>query len=124
MSTRKQERFCPQDMSLANRFCIWELGRDIEIWKSLRRRKFSRVWGWIRNIYISISINVLMTTIAVSQNTLQVLTRIKERMKARSLEEAIKRLMQKHEKIPISRFGSQKKLKEFRKEERVNSHEL
>ena len=65
-----------------------------------------------------------MTTIAVSQNTLQVLTRIKERMKARSLEEAIKRLMQKHEKIPISRFGSQKKLKEFRKEERVNSHEL
>lgn len=66
----------------------------------------------------------MSTTIAVKESTLQLLTKVKEKMNADSLDETIIMVLQKVEKIPSSRFGSQPKLKPFTEKERANSHEL
>ena len=66
----------------------------------------------------------MVTTIAVKESTLQLLTKIKERMNASSLDEAIVKLLQKAENVPISRFGSQPKLKQFSEKERARFHGL
>jgi len=64
------------------------------------------------------------TTIAVKESTLQLLTKIKERLNTTSLDETIVHVLEKAENIPNSRFGSQPKLKRFTEKERTNSHEL
>jgi len=64
------------------------------------------------------------TTIAIKENTAQILALLKERMKAKSMDETINRILQKTENVSISRFGSNPKLKEFSEKERANSHEL
>lgn len=78
-----------------------------------------------RFIYIDIFIFIIMTTtIAVKESTAQLLAKFKEKMKANSIDEAIVKMLQKAENIPISRFGSQPKLKSFSDKERAGSHEL
>lgn len=64
------------------------------------------------------------TTIAVKESTAQILMRLKERLNAKSMDEAINKILQKTEKIPVSRFGSNPNLKEFKEKERATSHEL
>ena len=66
----------------------------------------------------------MTTTIAVKESTLQLLTQVKERINANSLDETIVRVITKAENIPASRFGSQPKLKRFTEKERASSHEL
>ena len=66
----------------------------------------------------------MSTTIAVKESTLQLLTKVKERLNANSLDETIVRVLEKVENIPNSRFGSQPKLKPFTEKERASSHEL
>ncbi len=71
------------------------------------------------------SITIIMTTtIAVKESTLQLLTQVKGKINASSLDETIVRVVAKAENIPHSRFGSQPKLKPFTEKERANSHEL
>ena len=77
---------------------------------------------WL-DITISIIIN-MSTTIAVKESTLQLLTKLKEKMNANSLDDTIIKLLQKVENIPTTRFGSQPKLKSFIEKERAYSHEL
>ena len=64
------------------------------------------------------------TTIAVRESTVQLLTKVKEKLGAGSLDEAIVKILQKVEKVPSTRFGSQPKLKRFAENERARSHEL
>ena len=66
----------------------------------------------------------MTTTIAVKENTAQLLTSIKKKMGFGSIDETIIKIIEKAEKIPNSRFGSQPNLKKFKEEERAYSHEL
>ena len=66
----------------------------------------------------------MVTSIAVNEGTVQMLTKLKREMNVGSLDETIVRILQKVENIPKSRFGSQPKLKQFTEKERSNSHEL
>lgn len=66
----------------------------------------------------------MVTTIAVKESTLQLLTQIKKKMGADSLDETIVRVMQKAEDIPTTRFGTQPKLKKFSESERAHFHGL
>ena len=65
-----------------------------------------------------------MKTIAVKESTLQVLSEIKERLKAQSLDETIVKIIQEVDAIPKSRFGKQPKLKKFKRGERSKFHDL
>ena len=64
------------------------------------------------------------TTIALKENTLQILSNLKDKMKARSIEEVIIRILQKSGDISKTRFGSNSKLKKFQEKERAIAHEL
>ncbi|MBI2452026.1 hypothetical protein HYV50_03025 [Candidatus Pacearchaeota archaeon] len=64
------------------------------------------------------------TTIAVKSSTAQVLLRLKEKLRAKSVDEAIVKILQKTEKISLSRFGSNPKLRSFTEKERAKFHEL
>ena len=64
------------------------------------------------------------TTIAIKESTAQMLTHIKKKTNARSLDEVIVSAVRKAENLPKSRFGSQQNLKSFKKEERAKFHEL
>ena len=66
----------------------------------------------------------MTTTIAVRASTAQLLTRLKENIGAKSIDEAIVTILHKAEKMPSSKFGSQPRLKPFREEEKAHSHEL
>lgn len=66
----------------------------------------------------------MVTTIAVKESTAQLLTKVKKKMDASSLDETIVKILQKVENIPHSRFGSQPKLKKFKEEERARFHGL
>ena len=78
-----------------------------------------------KDINIAIVIVIVMTTtIAVKESTLQLLSRMKKRLDAGSIDETIVRILRKVENVPLSRFGSQPKLKQFKENERSNSHEL
>ncbi len=64
------------------------------------------------------------TTISVKESTVQMLMQLKQRLEAKSLDETIIRMIQKAEKIPVSRFGSQPTLKKFTERERKKDREL
>ena len=66
----------------------------------------------------------MATTIAVRENTAQLLTSIKKKMGLGSIDETIIKIIGKAEKVPSSRFGSQPKLKKFEENERAYFHEL
>ena len=64
------------------------------------------------------------TTIAVKESTIQLLTQIKNRLKAKSMDEVIVQMARKTEGLSKSRFGSQPSLKSFKREERAIFREL
>lgn len=66
----------------------------------------------------------MVTTIAVKESTAQLLMRIKKQMNMESLDATIVKILQKTEKVPTTRFGSQPKLGRFNESERASSHEL
>ena len=72
---------------------------------------------------ITISID-METTIAVKDSTVQILARLREKMKAKSIDETIIRIVNETGKIQKSRFGSQKGLRKFSREDRAKFHEL
>lgn len=78
-----------------------------------------------KNINITTYITIdMVTTIAVKEITLQLLTQIKKKIGADSLDETIVKVMQKAEDIPTTRFGSQPNLKSFSESERASFHDL
>lgn len=66
----------------------------------------------------------MTTTIAVKESTLQLLAKVKKKTEANSMDEAIQMLLQKFERVPSSRFGSQSKLSKFEEKDRMEAHEL
>ena len=66
----------------------------------------------------------MVTTIAVKESTLQLLTSLKKKMGVDSLDKAIVKVIQEIENVPSTRFGSQPKLKKFSETERAKLHEL
>ena len=64
------------------------------------------------------------TTIAVKGSTAQLLMMLKERLQAKSIDEAIVMTLQRVEGVSKTRFGSSVNLREFSRKERANSHEL
>jgi predicted CopG family antitoxin len=67
---------------------------------------------------------IVPTTVQVDEKTLQLLSKLKEEMGARSHDEVIKALISERKKIPRSMFGTNRKLKPFSKEDEVEFHEL
>lgn len=66
----------------------------------------------------------MATTIAVKESTLQLLAKVKKKIEASSMDEAIQLLLQKFEHVPSSRFGAQPRLGKFEEKDRMKSHEL
>lgn len=64
------------------------------------------------------------TTIAIKESTAQLLTRMKKKINARSMDELIIEIIRKSDNIKKSRFGSQPTLKELKEEERAQFHGL
>lgn len=67
---------------------------------------------------------VMETTIAVKESTAQILAMLKERMKAKSMDETILRIVHKTENIMKGGFGSNPGLKKFSDKEKARFHEL
>jgi len=65
----------------------------------------------------------MTTTVQVNEKTLQMLNEAKKEMKAKSLDEVIKKLLVKQKKIPCSMFGSNPNLTSFKEEDRAEFHE-
>ncbi len=65
----------------------------------------------------------MTSTIAVKENTLQMLNNLKGKFKAKSLDETIIKIIKKIENIPDSGFGVQPKLKSFKESERATFRE-
>lgn len=65
----------------------------------------------------------MATTIAVKETTLQMLNNLKEKMKAKSLDETITKAIQKIEKIPDSMFGASPGIGPFREKDRAKFRE-
>ena len=66
----------------------------------------------------------MTTSVQVNKKTLQMLNEAKKEMKAKSLDEVIKKLLIKRKKIPGSMFGSNPKLESFKAEDEAEFHEL
>ncbi|MBS3090904.1 hypothetical protein J4217_00465 [Candidatus Pacearchaeota archaeon] len=64
------------------------------------------------------------TTIAVKESTAQILARLRERMKARSMDEVIITILKKGSEIPKSQFGADRDIKSFSRKDRAKFHEL
>jgi hypothetical protein len=64
------------------------------------------------------------TTVQVDEKTLQMLNKIKKETNARSHDQVIKSLILERKKIPCSMFGSNRKLKTFKDEDKAEFHDL
>ena len=66
----------------------------------------------------------MATTIQVSDETKQLLETMKQQIDALTYDELIKRLLLQHAKIPNSMFGENKKIKQWKKSDRMILREL
>ena len=64
------------------------------------------------------------TTIAVKESTAQILARLREKMKAKSIDETIIKVLEKSNEIQKSQFGVDPNIKSFSRKERAKFHEL
>jgi len=64
------------------------------------------------------------TTIAVKESTAQILSRLREKMKAKSIDETIIRVLEKIKEVPKSQFGVDSDIKSFSRKDRAKFHEL
>jgi predicted CopG family antitoxin len=65
-----------------------------------------------------------MTTVQVSEKTLQLLKKLKEEMQAKSNDDVIMALISERKKIPKTMFGSNQKLTPFSHKDEGEFHEL
>ena len=66
----------------------------------------------------------MLTTVEVSEKTLQMLNGLKKKLRAGSHDEVTRRLISERKKIPRSMFGSNPKLKPFSLKDEAEFHEL
>lgn len=64
------------------------------------------------------------TTIAVKESTAQLLLRLREKMKARSMDETIIKVLERINELPKSQFGVDSEIKSFSREDKAKFHEL
>ena len=67
---------------------------------------------------------VMSTTVEVKRNTAKLLQEIKQKYKAKSLDEAIRKLIEKAENLPETMFGAHPKMKSFTRSDESSVHEL
>jgi len=64
------------------------------------------------------------TTVEVKRNTARILEHLKKKYRSRSMDETLRRLINKAEGIPDSMFGSRPKMKPFTPRDEAKFHEL
>ena len=65
----------------------------------------------------------MSTTVGVKKNTVRILKELKQRYKAKSLDETLRKLIRKAEKIPDSMFGAHPQMKPFTRADETETHE-
>jgi hypothetical protein len=66
----------------------------------------------------------MSTTIQVKRKTLQLLNSLKKKVKAKSYDDLLRRLLLEKLGVPDSMFGANPKLSSFREEDEGEFHEL
>ncbi len=66
----------------------------------------------------------MSTTVEVKRTTAKLLEELKQRYRAKSVDETIRKLIDKAEDIPDSMFGAHPKMKSFTELDEANVHEL
>lgn len=66
----------------------------------------------------------MSTTVEVKRTTAKLLEELKSRYKARSIDETLRKLINKAENIPDSMFGAHPKMKPFTFDDEAKDHEL
>ena len=66
----------------------------------------------------------MSTTVEVKRNTARVLEELKKKYRAKSMDETVRRLIDKAENIPESMFGAHPKMKQFTPSDEAEFHEL
>jgi len=64
------------------------------------------------------------TTVEVKRNTARMLEQLKRKYRSKSMDETLRRLINKAEGIPNSMFGSHPKMKRFTSRDEAKFHEL
>ena len=65
----------------------------------------------------------MSTTVEVRKNTVRILEELKQRYKAKSLDETLRKLIRKAEKLPDSMFGAHPQMKPFTRADETETHE-
>jgi hypothetical protein len=66
----------------------------------------------------------MSTTVEVKRNTAKVLEELKRKYGARSMDETVRRLIDKAENIPDTMFGAHPKMKPFSPSDEAEFHDL
>ena len=66
----------------------------------------------------------MSTTVEVKRTTAKLLEELKQRYRAKSVDETIRKLIDKAEGIPNSMFGAHPKMKSFTERDEAKVHEL
>jgi hypothetical protein len=64
------------------------------------------------------------TTVEVKRNTARVLEELKKKYRAKSMDETVRRLIDKAENIPETMFGAHPGMKPFKPSDEAELHEL
>ncbi len=66
----------------------------------------------------------MSTTVEVKKNTVKLLEELKRKYAAKSIDETVRKLISKAEKIPDSMLGAHPKMKPFTLQDEAKFHEL
>ena len=66
----------------------------------------------------------MSTTVEVKRNTARVLEELKKKYRAKSMDETVRRLIDKAENIPETMFGTHPTMKPFKPSDEAEFHEL
>ncbi len=64
------------------------------------------------------------TTVEVKRSTAKLLDQMKQKYEAKSMDETIRKLIDKAENVPESLFGAHPKMKPFSRADEAKSHEI
>lgn len=66
----------------------------------------------------------MTTSVQVSERTLQLLNKLKQEEGLKSHDQVIRELISERKKIPLSMFGSNRRLRTFTAKDEAEAHEL
>jgi hypothetical protein len=64
------------------------------------------------------------TTVEIKRNTARLLEEMKQKYKAKSADETIRKLIEKAENVPESMFGAHPKMKKFTESDEAHGHSV